>query len=79
MTEERKWWEEPEEPPCKFESPKPYVKTKKKKTAAQIERETNGGRELPRPTCPFDDVLVDPQINAMSGRYAPPALGYIEK
>jgi len=79
MTEDRKWWEEAEAPPSQYESPQPYVKAKKKKTEAQLERETNGGRELPKPACPFDDVLVDPQINAMGGKYVPPALGYIEK
>jgi hypothetical protein len=74
--EQYKPYEEPEAPSSQYESPKPYVVTKKKKTVAQIERETDGGRNLPRPVCPFDDI-VDPQINAMSGRYAPPAQRYI--
>jgi hypothetical protein len=54
MTEEKKWWEEPEAPPCTVESPRPYVVQPRKKTEAQLDRETNGGRELPRPGCPYD-------------------------
>ena len=70
-------YEEPDAPPSQFESPKPYVVAKKKKTTAEVERETNGGRELPRSTCQFDDVVVDPLISGMNGRYAPPAQRYI--
>ena len=72
-------WEEPDAPPCTFESSKPYVVKQKKKTAAQIERETNGGRELPRPVCPYDDLIIDPAITAMDGRYAPPTERYISQ
>jgi hypothetical protein len=70
MTEEKKWWEEPEAPPCTVESPRPYVVQPRKKTEAQLERETNGGRELPRPVCPYD-LIVDPSVESRGGRFVP--------
>lgn len=76
MTEEKKWWEEPEAPPCTVESPRPYVVQPRKKTEAQLERETNGGRELPKPGCPYD-LIIDPSVELRIGRYAPPAERYI--
>jgi hypothetical protein len=73
--EQHEPYDEPEAPPCTFESPRPYVVKQKKKTEAQLERETNGGRELPRPVCPYDDIY-DPAIEATYGRYAPPPERY---
>jgi len=68
-------FEEREEPPCTVVTPQPYVVKQKKKTVAQLERETNGGRELPRPACPYD-LIVDPLVESRGGRFAPSAERY---
>jgi hypothetical protein len=68
-------FDEPEAPPCTVESPKPYVIEPRKKSKAEIIRETDGGRHLPRSVDPYP-LTYDPSLVAAlaAGNSLPPPL-----